>query len=162
MTKSHPGGISELFRLRISRMRRRIRLRSTAFPIAFFMLIPKRLCAAPLGRQNTTNCAEDRRFPPRYTASKSPRRTSRTVRGNACGKLTLRLYRERLNRRETLAALRSARRQHLAATFSLHACAKTVRLMATPHLGLKRTFGQRTLLGVLISTTVKHLVYSTQ
>ena len=44
MTKSHPEGISELFRRRISRMRRRTRLRTTAFPTAFFTLDPKRLC----------------------------------------------------------------------------------------------------------------------
>jgi hypothetical protein len=50
MTKSHPEGISELFRRRISRMRRRIRLRTTAFPTAFFTLDPKRLCGPPFAR----------------------------------------------------------------------------------------------------------------
>ena len=44
-------------------MRRRIRLRTTAFPTAFFMLIPNRLGDPADARQNTTNCAEDRRLP---------------------------------------------------------------------------------------------------
>jgi len=50
MTKSHPDGISDLFRRRISRMRRRIRLRTTAPPSAFFTLIPKRLRGPPFAQ----------------------------------------------------------------------------------------------------------------
>ena len=50
ITKSHPDGISNKFRLRISRMRRRIRLRTTAPPSAFFTLMPKRLRSAPLAQ----------------------------------------------------------------------------------------------------------------
>ncbi len=40
---SHPVGISVLLRRRISRMRRRMRLRTTAPPSAFFTLMPNRL-----------------------------------------------------------------------------------------------------------------------
>src|ERR1700676_3064551 len=45
-----------------------------------------------------------------------------------------------------MAALLTARRQHLAASHRFHAGAEAVRLVATPDLGLKRTLGQRMLL----------------
>ena len=44
-------------------MRRRIRLRTTAPPSTFLMLIPKRLRAPPVARQKATNCPDDRRKP---------------------------------------------------------------------------------------------------
>jgi hypothetical protein len=44
-------------------MRRRIRLRTTAPPKAFFTLVPKRVRGAPFAREKMTNCAEDRRRP---------------------------------------------------------------------------------------------------
>jgi hypothetical protein len=122
-------------------MRRRIRLRTTAPPSAFFTLVPKRLRDSPLGREKTTNCAEDRRPPLRYTASKSARRNRRAARGKPCGASAV-----RLNGREAMTTLLAARRQHLAASHGFHARAEAVRLVATPYFGLKRAFGQRILL----------------
>jgi hypothetical protein len=122
-------------------MRRRIRLRTTAPPSAFFTLVPKRLRDSPFGREKTTNCAEDRRPPLRYTASKSARRNRRAALGNPCGASAL-----RLDGREAMTTLLAARRQHLAASHGFHARAEAVRLMATSYFGLKRAFGQRLLL----------------
>jgi hypothetical protein len=47
---SHPAGISCRWHLTISRMRRRMRLRTTAPPNAFLMLKPKRLTGSALAR----------------------------------------------------------------------------------------------------------------
>ena len=52
---------------------------------------------------------------------------------------------ESLDGRKTMASLFAARRQNFAAPCSLHARAKTVRLVATAHFRLKRAFRQRTL-----------------
>ena len=138
MTMSHPEGISQRSRRRISRMRRRIRLRTTAPPNAFFTLMPKRLCSFPLARKNTTNCWLERRWPPRYTASNSARRTRRAVRGNPRGEPG-----ERLDGCEAIASLPAARRKDFASTFRLHARAEAVRLVATAHFGLEGAFRQR-------------------
>ncbi len=138
MTMSHPEGISERSRRRISRMRRRIRLRTTAPPNAFFTLMPKRLCSFPLARKKTTNCWLERLWPPRYTASNSARRARRTARGNLRGGPA-----KRLDGREAIAPLPAARRKDFASAFRLHARAEAVRLVATPNFGLEGAFRQR-------------------
>lgn len=117
-------------------MRRRIRLRRTAPPCAFFTLVPKRLMSRPLGRMNTTNGWFDRRRPSRYTASNSERRTSRQARGKSS--------RGRLDGREGVASFFAASRKDLPSTLGLHACAKAMLLMAAPHTGLIGAFRQRT------------------
>jgi hypothetical protein len=73
MTMSHPWAISPRCNLRISRRRRRIRLRRTAFPSAFLMLHPNRLTSRPLGRRKTVSSRLVRRRPSLYTASYSVR-----------------------------------------------------------------------------------------
>ena len=131
MTMSHPVGISVRWQRTISRRRRLIRLRTTALPSSLLMLKPKRLCGSSLARKNTVKWALERRFPARYTASNSPRRTSRASRGNFCplgpkppwtGRLPV------LFGGKPMTSLLAARRQHLAAAFRLHAGAKSVRL----------------------------------
>jgi hypothetical protein len=64
----------------------------------------------------------ERRFPARYTASKSPRRTSRASRGKSS--------RPALNGSEPMTALLAARRKHLAASGGLHTRTKSVRFGA--------------------------------
>jgi hypothetical protein len=131
MTMSHPAGISSRWQRTTSRRRLRIRLRTTAPPRAFLMLKPKRLCGSSLARKKTVKWELKRRFPARYTASKSPRRTSRASRGNvfpcapepAVGKGLPNFLRG-----ELMASLLAACRQHLAATLRLHAYAEAVRL----------------------------------
>jgi hypothetical protein len=119
---SHPAGISDSWQRTISRTRRRMRLRTTAPPSAFLMLKPKRLCGSWFARKKTVKWELERRFPVRYTASKSPRRTKRAARGKS--------RRPGLLGREPMASLLAACRQHLAAALGLHAHAKTVRLSA--------------------------------
>jgi len=142
MTISHPEGISDWLRRRISRMRRLMRLRTTAPPRAFFTLIPKRLCSPPFERKKTINCWLERRWPPRYTASYSLRRPRRTARGNPRTGTEDRPA-EGLDLREAMTSLPAASRQDLASTYGLHARAEAVRLVATAHFGLKRAFRQR-------------------
>src|SRR5713101_5661027 len=140
MTMSHPAGISNRWQRTTSRKRRRIRLRTTAPPRAFLILKPKRLCGSPLARKKTVKWELERRFPARYTASNSPRRTSRASRGNrfpralepAVGNGLPALFGGK-----PMASLLAARRQHLAATLGLHANAETVRLGASASARLK-------------------------
>ena len=66
----------------------------------------------------------DLRFPVRYTASNSPRRTSRTARGNPWPSVLL--------RGEPMTSLLTARRQHLSAAYALHSRSKSVRLRTPP------------------------------
>ncbi len=121
-------------------MRRRMRLRTTAPPRARFTLAPKRLCSSPFLRKNTTNCRLERRWPPRYTASKSSRRTNRAARGQF---LLFGAPAEReLDGREAMATLLATRGQNLASSLGLHARAKAVRLVAAAHFGLKGAFRQ--------------------
>ena len=80
---SHPGAISPRCNRKISRTRRRIRLRTTAVPSAFLMLIPKRPHSSPFLRAKITKFPPERRRPSRYTASNSARRTSRASRGQS-------------------------------------------------------------------------------
>ena len=138
---SHPEAISRRCNRKISRIRRRILLRVTATPSAFFTLIPNRLMTLPLGRKKTTNDELERRRPSRYTASKSARRKSRLARGKS--RLT------RSDACEAMASLFAASRQDLLATLALHACAEAVFLVTAAHMGLKGTFRQRSLLSPL-------------
>src|SRR5262249_22814906 len=98
------------------------------------MLKPKRLCGSWLVRKNTVKWELDRRFPVRYTASNSPRRTSRASRGNP------RL--PALRGGEPMAPLLAARRKHLAAARGLHARAEAVRLGAPASARLKSALWQ--------------------
>jgi hypothetical protein len=126
---SHPAGISMRWQRTISRIRRRMRLRTTAPPSAFLMLKPKRLTGNWLARKKTVKWELDRRFPARYTASKSPRRTSRASRGNS--------RRPGLDGREAMASLLAACRQYFAAAYGLHARAESVRFRAASFPRLK-------------------------
>ncbi len=99
-----------------------MRLRTTAPPSAFLMLKPKRLCGNWLTRKKTVKWELERRFPVRYTASNSPRRTRRAARGNS--------RRPGLLGREPMASLLAACREHPAAALGLHAHAKPVRFCA--------------------------------
>jgi hypothetical protein len=101
-----------------------MRLRTTAPPSAFLMLNPKRLSGSWFARKKTVKWEFERRLPVRYTASNSPRRTNRASRGNSRP--------SGLFGSEPMASLFAARRQHLAASHSLHAYAKSVRLRAPP------------------------------
>jgi hypothetical protein len=122
MTMSHPAGISRRWQRTISRTRRRMRLRTTAPPSAFFMLNPNRLCGSWFARRKIVKWEFERRFPARYTASNSPRRTSRASRGN--------LNSPALFGSEPMAALLAPRRKHPAASGCLHARTESVRLCA--------------------------------
>jgi hypothetical protein len=75
-----------------------------------------------LAREKTVKWELDRRFPARYTASNSPRRTSRASRGNS--------RRPGLLGREAMTSLLAACRQNSAAAYGLHARAESVRLRA--------------------------------
>jgi hypothetical protein len=140
MTMSHPAGISSRWQRTTSRRRRRIRLRTTAPPRAFLMLKPKRLSGSSLARKKTVKWELERRFPARYTASNSPRRTSRASRGNPfpCAlELAVGDGLPGLFGGEPMASLLAARRQHPAAALRLHACAEAVRLGASASARLK-------------------------
>lgn len=142
---SHPAGISSRWQRTISRKRRRIRLRTTAPPRAFLMLKPKRLCGSSLARKKTVKWELERRFPARYTASNSPRRTSRASRGNRFPrtfKPGARSLFPALFGGEPMASLLAARRQHFAAALGLHANAEAVRLSASAASRLKRALWQ--------------------
>jgi len=128
---SHPFGISCRHPRTTSRMRRRMRLRTTALPSAFLMLNPKRVCGNSFGRKKTVKWELERRFPARYTVSKSPRRTSRASRGNFNPCAALLEAAPGLATsfgRKAMAPLLAAGRQDLAATLGLHAYAEAVRL----------------------------------
>src|SRR5258708_15851328 len=121
MTMSHPAGNSSRWSRAISRKRRRIRLRTTAPPRAFLMLKPKRLCGRLFAFRKAVKWELERRFPARYTASNCAFCTSRPARGYSNPVLL---------GRKAMASLLAASRQDLAATYGLHARAKSVRLGA--------------------------------
>ena len=116
-----------------------MRLRTTAPPNAFLMLKPNRFRASSLERTKTVKCELEKRFPARYTASKSPRRTSRASRGNvkpgAAGSPALLGC-------EPMTSLLATRRKHFAAALGLHACAEPVGLRAATAPRLKCTLWQ--------------------
>jgi hypothetical protein len=132
---SHPAAISRRCNLKISRRRRRIRLRRTAFPSAFLMLQPNRLTSRPLGRTNSVNSRLLRRRPSRYTASYSARRTSRVSRGRSS--------RGRSDAREGVAPFFAACGKDFSSTLSLHPFSESVLFMAAPHVRLISAFRQR-------------------
>ena len=82
------------------------------------MLKPNRLCGSSLARKKTVKWELERRFPARYTASNSPRRTSlanlvgRASRGDGFPGL----FGDKL-----MTPLLATRGKHFAATFCLHA-----------------------------------------
>ena len=124
-------------------MRRRIRLRTTAPPRAFFTLAPKRLCAAPFGRKKMTNCELVRRRPLRYTASNSGRWSRRTARGKRRALLLMAAALEPSDRREAMTSLLSPRGQHAAPSYGLHTRAEAVCFVAPPNSWLKSALGHR-------------------
>ena len=123
-----------------------MRLRFTALPSAFLMLHPNRLSSRPLARRKTANSRLVRRRPSRYTASYSDRRTRRAVRGKSCRGVS--------DARKTVAPLLAACRKYLPSTLALHSCAKSMLLMAAPHMRLKSAFRQRSLSSALRSISV--------
>jgi hypothetical protein len=133
---SHPGAISCRCNLKISRRRRRIRLRRTALPSAFLMLQPNRLLSRPLGRRNSVNSRLLRRRPSRYTASYSARRSRRKARGK-CSRVAA------SDAREAVAPFFAASCKNFPSTLRFHALAKPVLFMAAPHMRLKSAFRQR-------------------
>jgi hypothetical protein len=141
ITMSHPWAISPRCNLRISRRRRRIRLRQTAFPSAFLMLHPNRLTSRPLGRRKTVSSRLVRRRPSLYTASYSVRCTSRQARGK--------LSRSASDAREAMTPFLAALRKDLPSTLALHAFAKAVFLVTATHMRLIRPLGQRCFSSVL-------------
>src|SRR5271168_999065 len=145
MTMSHPGAISCRCNLIISRRRRRIRLRRTALPSAFFMLQPKRLLSRPLGRRNSVNSRLLRRRPSRYTASYSTRRSRRKTRGKSRRVAPS-------DAREAVAPFFAASCKNFPSTLRFHALAKPVLLMAAPHMRLKSAFRQRSSPSQFIAT----------
>jgi len=107
------------------------------------MLKPKRLNGSPLARRKTVKWELERRFPARYTASNSLRRTSRTSRGNFwLGPLGGVAGPSALLGCKTMTALLAARGKHFAATLGLHARTKPVRLGAPALSRLKCTLWQ--------------------
>jgi hypothetical protein len=132
---SHPGAISRRCNLRISRRRRRIRLRLTAFPSVFLTLQPKRLSSRPLRRRKTVNSELARRRPARYTKSYSARRSKRQARGNPA--------RHGLDARKAVTPFPTALGKDFPSSRTLHACAKAVLLMTAPHMRLIRPLRQR-------------------
>jgi len=123
-----------------------MRLRFTALPSAFLMLHPNRLSSRPLARRKTANSRLVRRRPSRYTASYSDRRTRRAVRGKSCRGVS--------DARKTVASLLAACRKYLPSTLALHSCAKSMLLMAAPHVRLKSAFRQRSLSSAFRSISV--------
>src|ERR1700722_18624334 len=134
-TMSHPVAISRRCSLKISRRRRRIRLRLTAFPSAFLMLHPNRLTSSPFGRTNSVNSRLLRRRPSRYTASYSARRTSRVSRGRSS--------RGRSDACDGVAPFFAACGKDFPSTLGLHAFAESMFLVAAPHVRLISAFRQR-------------------
>jgi hypothetical protein len=65
ITMSHPAEISRRCLRTTSRMRRRMRLRTTAFPMAFLMLKPKRDCGRSFAQKKTVKWELERRLPAR-------------------------------------------------------------------------------------------------
>jgi hypothetical protein len=120
-----------------------MRLRRTAVPSAFLMLQPNRLTSSPLERRNMVNSRLVRLRPSRYTASYSARCKMRLARGRSSLGAS--------DSREAVASFFAALRKNLSPALALHACAKSVLLMTAAHMGLKRTFRQRSLSSLCIT-----------
>jgi hypothetical protein len=152
MTMSHPEAISWRCWRRISRMRRRMRLRTTAPPRALRTLMPNRLRSSPLGRKKTTNGGQARRWPWRCTASNSER----------CSRRPSRRQRFRLDAGEGVAPFCAASCKDFPSACGFHARAEAVFFVAAPHVGLKGAFRQGSLLSPQNCTRTKRLVYATR
>ena len=135
---SHPVGISCRWQRTISRNRLRMRLRTTAPPSAFLILKPKRLRANSLRRTKTVKWELEKRFPARYTASKSPRRTRRASRGNVKPNAGA----PPLLRCEAMTSLFAASRKNFATAYGLHTRAEPVSFRAASSPRLKSTLWQ--------------------
>ena len=147
---SHPCAISPRCTLRISRNRRLIRFRRTAFPSPFLMLHPNRLICRPFARRKTVNSRLVRRRPSLYTKSYSHRCTSRQVRGKP--------NRGGSDPREAMTPFPAATCKDFSATWALHACAKAVFLMTASHMRLIRPLRQRCFSSIVsvIAPLTKH------
>jgi hypothetical protein len=132
ITTSQPPAISCRCIRKISRKRRRMRFRFTAFPSAFLMLHPNRLIGSPFWRTNSVNWRLDLRFASRYTASYSARLTIRHSRGRSS--------RGGSDARESVAPLLAACGKHFLSTCRFHPFAEPMLLMSPSHMGLKSTF----------------------
>jgi hypothetical protein len=110
------------------------------------MLHPNRLSSRPLARRKTANSRLVRRRPSRYTASYSDRRTRRAARGKSCRGVS--------DARKTVAPLLAACRKYLPSTLAFHSSAKSMLLMAAPHMRLKSAFRQRSLSSAFRSISV--------
>ncbi len=142
---SHPAAISRWCRRTISRTCRRIRFLWTAVPHSRRTLVPKRVTSKLARRQNTTKAVPACRFPFRYTASKSLRRTKRHERGKASRPRLGRAEEEppRSDNGEPPTAFAAATRENCASTSCFHARAETVRLVAMTNVRLISAFWQR-------------------
>ena len=155
ITTSHPGRISSRCNRKTSRMRLRIRLRTTALPSAFLHAHSEAVALEPVRPQkNQKRLALDRRRPSRYTASNSDRRTSRHSRGKfffartfapASAACSWRLSASGgpSDPREVVASLFAASRTDFFSTFGLHSRAEPMLLVPPPDMRLKRTLYQR-------------------
>jgi hypothetical protein len=98
-----------------------------------------------VGAKKTVKWELEQRFPARYTASNSPRLTSRASRGNVFPSFRMLPWVDGLPALfggKPMASLFAACRQHLAAAFRLHARAESVCLRTAPPTRLKRALWQ--------------------
>jgi hypothetical protein len=102
------------------------------------MLNPKRFWASSLRRTKTVKWELEKRFPARYTASNSPRRTRRASRGNVKPAAAA----PPLFWGEAMTSLFTASRKHFAATFRLHTRPKPMSFRAAASPRLKSTLWQ--------------------
>ena len=144
-TTSHPAAISRLFSfIRIdSRIRRLIRLRTTAFPIRRPMAKPKRLYSRPLGRTDSTNRGWAQVRPSRRRRAKSAFARRRfflrmtSLAGGPtphAGRSPFYLY------GQAMATLPSPSLEDSASPLGFHPSPKAVHALAAADLGLPRSF----------------------
>jgi hypothetical protein len=99
-----------------------------------------------LERTKTVKWELEKRLPARYTASKSPRRTSRASRGNVRPPFLPFLWpvgaSSPLLWRKAMTALLAARRKHFAAALGLHSRAEPVSFRTAASPRLKSTLWQ--------------------
>ena len=102
------------------------------------MLKPKRFKASSLRRTKTVKWELEKRFPARYTASNSPRRTNRASRGNVWSDAGA----PPLFGCEAMTSLFTAGRKDFATSFSLHTRAEPMSFRAASFPRLKSTLWQ--------------------
>jgi hypothetical protein len=153
MTMSHLGPAAESAKRTASRTRRRMRLRTTAFPIARGTVKPTRgpggRSGSVFSRQNAANRGPVNREPPSYTRRKSPRRKIREdLENEKSGTKNSGLMLHELGVAYVAlvadgqfpAALRAAARKDGAAVDRIHARAKPVSFGPFAIIRLKSTF----------------------